>query len=386
MAAGGGRRGVTLAEIAQEAGVSVATVSKVLNGRADVAPATREEVEAALDRSGYQRPGTFKPRSAFVELVFYQLENEWALEIIRGVEATARQAGIGVLLSESGTAWDAPSAEWLDGILERRPEGLVLVFSDLPADFRRRLRRRGIPFTVIDASGASLLEDVPSVGSADWSGGVLATRHLIDLGHRRIGVISGPESMMCSLARVDGYRSALNSARVPVDEALVRFADFRVEGGELHADALLDLDEPPTAIFAGSDLQALGVYEAAYRRGLRIPEDLSVVGYDDLPLARWARPKLTTVHQPLFEMAAEATRMVLRRGEDLPAGAVPGEAAADGSGTGVARPRVDFRTHLVVRESTAPPPAGAAEPAADGAQATAGEPGGEPAGDAEPAG
>jgi LacI family xylobiose transport system transcriptional regulator len=331
---------VTLAEVAQAAGVSVATVSKVLNGRADVATTTRATVEKALDRCGYKRPGAFWSRSAHIELAFYQLDNEWALEIIRGVESAAREAGVTVLLGESGTAWDSPAPEWIEGILERQPAGVVLVFSDLPPEYRHRLRSRGIPFVIIDPTGDAGLDDVPSVGSGNWLGGMTATRHLVSLGHTRIGVISGPESMMCSLARVDGYRSALGAAGIAVDDRLVRFSNFHVEGGEEHAGHLLSLPDPPTAIFAGSDMQALGVYEAAHRHGLRIPEDLSVVGYDDLPMARWTRPKLTTVHQPLFEMAAEATRMVLQlRG-----------------GEGEERQRLDFHTHLVVRESTAPPP------------------------------
>ncbi|WP_223172090.1 substrate-binding domain-containing protein [Microbacterium sp. NIBRBAC000506063] len=195
-----------------------------------------------------------------------------------------------------------------------------------------------MPFVIVDPAGDPQ-PDVPSVGSANWSGGLVATRHLIELGHRWIAAISGPDDMMCSLARIDGYRSAMSAAGLPVDPGWIRYGDFHPTGGEAHARALLALPEPPTAIFAGSDLQALGVIAAATARGLRVPEDLSVVGYDDIALARWMSPQLTTVHQPLRRMGEEATRLVLRMAE----GKTPDTL------------RMDLATHLVVRGSTAPP-------------------------------
>ncbi len=139
----------------------------------------------------------------------------------------------------------------------------MLVFSDIAAPHREKLRSRGIPFAIVDPAGDPA-PDVPSVGSANWSGGLMATRHLIELGHRRIAAITGPEDMMCSLARVDGYRSAMNAAG-PADRprAWIRFGDFHPTGGETHARELLSRARPPTAIFAGSDLQALGVIAAA---------------------------------------------------------------------------------------------------------------------------
>src|SRR5918994_1675466 len=165
---------VTLAEIAAEAGVSLATMSKVLNGRSDVSPA---------------------------------------------------------------------------------------------------MRSRGIPFVIVDPAGDPS-PDVPSVGSANWSGGLMATRHLIELGHRRIAAVTGPDDMMCSLARVDGYRSAMNAAGLPIDPAWIRFGDFHPLGGEARAREILALPDRPTAIFAGSDLQALGTIAAAREIGLSVPDDL----------------------------------------------------------------------------------------------------------------
>jgi LacI family transcriptional regulator len=180
---------------------------------------------------------------------------------------------------------------------------------------------------------------VPSVGATNWAGGLAATEHLLSLGHRRIGAIAGPGDYLCSRARADGYRSALERAGIRFDPALVRNGDFRHEGGFLRGSELLDLPDPPSAIFAGSDQQAFGLYESARQRGLRVPQDLSVVGFDDLPVARWVSPPLTTVRQPLAEMGRAAAEMLgdLIDGRPLRAN------------------RVELSTELIVRESAAPP-------------------------------
>ncbi len=183
---------------------------------------------------------------------------------------------------------------------------------------------------------------LPSVGATNWAGGIAATEHLLGAGHRRIGAITGPQGYICSRARADGYRSALEQAGLPIDPALLRHGDFQHEGGFRRGGELLDLADPPTAIFAGSDQQALGVYEAARQRGLRVPQDLSVVGFDDLPAARWVSPPLTTVRQPLADMGRVAAEML----GDLIAG------------TPLRSQRVELSTELVIRDSTAGPPAG----------------------------
>ncbi|MFJ6000860.1 LacI family DNA-binding transcriptional regulator [Arthrobacter sp. NPDC092385] len=344
---------VTLAQLATVAGVSLSTISKVLNGRADVSPKTRAKVEELLEEHGYRRRKVSAARAALVELVFHELESAWALELIRGVENVAREHGMSVVLTETGTR-HAPGNEWIEGVMARRPAGVVLVFSDLPQDFRSKLDARSIPFVIIDPAGDPS-PDVPSVGSANWSGGMMATRHLIDLGHTRIAAISGPEDMMCSLARIDGYRSAMGMASLPIDPEFIRYGNFHVDGGRDHAFSLLRSPHPPTAIFAGSDLQALGVLDAARQIGLRVPDELSIVGYDDLQLAQWSSPALTTVHQPLIQMAEEATRMVLR----LRDGERPNNL------------RLDLATSLVVRQSTAAPSAPASMPAKARAAGTA---------------
>lgn len=333
----------TLAEIARAAGVSAPTVSKVLNGRGDVAPATRSRVEELLRRHGYQRRrGSMQP-APLLDLVFHELESSWAMEVIRGVENVARDEGLSVVLSESAGRL-SPGQTWVDGVLARRPTGVILVLSGLAPAQRAQLISRDIPFVVLDPAGDPG-EDVPAIGATNWQGGLAATRHLLELGHRRIGVIGGPDGIMCSRARIDGYRAALETAGIRYDPALIRGGDFHHEAGYTKGLELLRLPDRPTAVFTGNDLQALGLYEAARELGLRIPRDLSVVGFDDLPLARWISPPLTTVRQPLTEMAEAAARLVL----DLSRGRQPSTL------------RVDLATRLVERASSAAPPPAAAE-------------------------
>lgn len=155
---------------------------------------------------------------------------------------------------------------------------------------------RSIPVVAIDAFGDQP-DRIPTVGSNNWSGAFSATKHLIDLGHTRIGMISGPIRYLNSRARVDGYRSALESCGLDIDRSLIRYGDFFFTGGALHARDLLTRDNRPTAIFAGSDLQAIGVYRTAQELGIRIPDDLSVVGYDGVQLTEWLSPPLTTIDQ-----------------------------------------------------------------------------------------
>lgn len=327
----------TIAKIAEQAGVSVPTVSKVLNGRADVAEATRARIESLIQAHGYRRRSAGTTASPMIDLVFNQLGGEWAMELIRGVEEVARTEGVELVLSECGGAL-RPRQEWIESVLNRRPLGVIMVFSDLDADQRAQLEARRIPFVVVDPVG-DVGDDVPSIGSANWNGGRMATTHLRTLGHTRIGMIGGPIETLCSRQRVDGYTDALRSTGIEVDPGLIRYGDFGVGGGHREALALLSRPDRPTAIFAGSDMQALGVYQAARELGLDIPRDLSVMGYDDLPMAQWVTPALTTIHQPLHQMAELAARMVL----DLSRGRTP------------AALRLDLAVEIRVRQSTAEP-------------------------------
>ncbi|GAA5087291.1 LacI family DNA-binding transcriptional regulator [Microbacterium yannicii] len=327
---------VTLKEIAAQTGVSLTTISKVLNGAADVSSATRALVEEQLRRSGYRRRKS-KDRREYIEVVLHELDGDWALAVIEGVRESAAEVGLAISLSVSGDR-RAPGAEWLDAVVRRGPTGIILLFADVPPQGRATLKARGIPFVVIDPAGDPA-PGIPSVGSANWSGGLAATRHLLELGHRRIAVITGPEEVMSSLARLDGYRAAMTSAGMAIEPEWIRYGDFQREGGERHAGELLGLADPPTAIFAGNDLQALGVLYAAQARGVAVPGGLSVVGYDDLAIAELASPRLTTVHQPLREMAEQATKLLLQQLDD-PQPEVT---------------RVELATSLVLRDSTAAP-------------------------------
>lgn len=327
-------RPVTIAYIAASTGVSVPTVSKVINGRSGVAADTRARVEAAISQFGYRRsaPAT---RSNMMELVFDQLEDMWGVQIIRGVERVARRQRVGVVLTEFGPGRNG-TRYWIDDALDRRPDCLVTV-AQLDEEQRSQLRARGIPFVVFDPT-VELPDDVPFVGATNWAGGRAATRYLIGQGHQRIALISGADRILCCRARLDGYRSTMDAAGLPVDGDLIVRAGLTVDDGRAAALELLERPQPPTAIFAGNDLQAVGVYQAARAVGLRIPTDLSVVGFDDLPVAALVDPPLTTVHQPLVEMAVAATELALAlgRGERAP------------------RTGIELATTLTVRQSTAP--------------------------------
>ncbi|WP_194410339.1 LacI family DNA-binding transcriptional regulator [Microbacterium cremeum] len=327
---------VTLKEIAAQTGVSMTTISKVLNGAPDVSSATRALVEDRLRESGYRRRKSRK-RPEYIEVVLHELDGDWALAIIEGVRESAAGAGLAISLSVTGDR-RAPGPEWLDSVVRRGPTGIILLFAGISPEQRAMLDARGIPFVIIDPAGDPA-PGIPSVGSANWSGGVAATRHLLELGHRRIAAITGPEDVMCSLARLDGYRAAMTSAGLRIEPGWVRYGDFRRAGGERHARALLQLPDPPTAVFAGNDLQAIGVLHAARAMGVDVPRDLSVVGFDDLAVAELASPRLSTVHQPLREMAEQATRIVLQLLEDVPPQVT----------------RIELATRLVVRDSTARP-------------------------------
>lgn len=333
----GRRRGeTTVAAIARLAGVSAPTVSKVINGRPGVAPETRRLVEALLREHKYTRPAAVGPMPV-LEVVFYELESHLAVEIMRGVERVAREHELTVGFTEMrGRA--GTGRGWIEQVLARRPTGLIAVFFEFTPDELAPFANSAIPLVALDPTGEPL-HSIPSVGASNWTGGIAATRHLIQLGHERIAMIGGPPEFLSARARLDGYRAAMDSAAVPVDPALIRSGRFHFEDGLALATELLRSPDPPTAVFAANDLLALGVYEAARRAGWRVPADLSVVGFDDLEFAQWCGPPLTTVRQPMAEMGVAAARLALT----LAAGEQPEQT------------RIELATTLVVRDSTAGP-------------------------------
>lgn len=340
---------MTVADIAAEAGVSRATVSKVLNGRSDVAPATRSQIEALLATRGYvptkrtkrplhlPLPRVAPRRGGLLELVVSDVNSPWAAEVIRGAEQEARSARVGVVVSvlDSGPGH---GQQWLEDIADRAPGGVILALSELnPAD-RSHIAKLALPAVLVDPVGDAD-GSIPSIGAGNWGGGMVAAQHLLELGHRRIGMITGPMRLLCSQARLAGYRAAVERAGITLDDDLVHHGDFHYGAGFEKAGILLDRADRPTAIFAGNDEQALGVYAAIQERGLRVPSDVSVVGFDDVPMAQWMAPPLTTVRQPIAKMAALAVRSLLGHQD----------------GTEMTEGRVELSTKLVVRSSTYSP-------------------------------
>ncbi len=244
------QRRTTLAAIAAEAGVSLPTVSKVVNGRRDVAPATRALVERLLDERHYTRVGQHRNRrSGLVDLVFNDLDSPWAVEILRGAEEWGFEHETGVAVSAVRHG-DVRPASWTTGLASHDTDGVILVISDVTPSQLEQLHRADIPLVVVDPVNPPP-PDLPSVGATNWAGGLTATEHLLGLGHRRIGMIAGPGDYLCSRARTDGYRSALDRAGIAFDPELVRNGDFRHEGGFIRGGELLDLADPPIGHLRG---------------------------------------------------------------------------------------------------------------------------------------
>ena len=332
----------TLTSIAAEAGVSVSTVSKVLNGRTDVAPATRERIGLLLRRHGYQPGSTlgFGVVDLLLGAGFLLPEtgehSPWAEQLIQGASAAAAEAGYSVVVNAVSSA--SEFQRWVEQATIRGTYGALSVLQLPRGAELRQLAAAGIPVVVIDPAEEPG-PDVRSVGTTNWQGGLTATRHLVELGHRRIAAIAGEAGLWSSQARLDGYRAAMLEAGLAVDDRLVRRDTFTVGGGRRQAAHLLSLTDRPTAIVAANDDQAFGVLQALRDLGLRAPEDLSVIGFDDV-IAAWAAPPLTTIKQPLAAMTATAFRMLRTSGSE----------AAQAH-------HVELATTLVIRDSTAPPPA-----------------------------
>jgi LacI family xylobiose transport system transcriptional regulator len=327
---------LTVAAVAKLAGVSTATVSKVLNGQTGVGSATRHRVEALLLEHGYRRPAVTEPTAA-IDVVFYGSFGDLATQVLEGVERVARRQELAVVFTNVLNPVPG-TRSWSEQILARRPFGVIGVHAHLTSEQRGQFAVSGIPSVAIDPLGEPS-QDTPSVGATNWNGGVTAARHLLDLGHRRIAVISGPTDYLCARARLEGCRAALETGGVTLAEDLVHSGQFTFDIGLRFAERLLRLSHRPTAIICGNDLQALGVYEAARRADLRIPQQLSVVGFDDIPVAGWCAPPLTTVRQPFRDMGETAAQILL----------------SIAGGNPPTQTRVELGTTLVVRDSTAPP-------------------------------
>jgi LacI family transcriptional regulator len=321
---------VTLAMIAASAGVSVATVSKVVNGRADVASSTRSLVQSLLVEHGYVHPSFRRHQAGAAGVVEVRVGRElcsYATEIIRGVVDAGAETGTAVVIADGSI--HAP-----DPVAAERRALIVLAAVLTPAELTALSRTR-LPAVFVDPLSPPGVP-VTSVGCTNFAGGMSATQHLLALGHRRIAYLGGSADSAISQARMHGYRAAMRAAGVPVPPEYVRSAGFCHPDGIEGGAALLDLRPAPTAIFAACDEVALGAIHTARVRGLRVPDDLSVVGFDDTEIASMTSPPLTTVRQPLRAMGMLALRTALRLA----------------AGETIEFQHIELATELVVRESS----------------------------------
>jgi LacI family transcriptional regulator len=304
---------VTIVDVAQEAGVSYATVSRVLNNDSHVSPDTRERVIRSITRLGYtvnqQARMLAGGRAHVIGLLVPDLGTGYIGEIMRGVDEALVAAQYDLMLYTTHRRKTKESA-YVASLTQGMTDGLLLVLPRDPGEFIFTLRQRHFPYVLIDHQGIGEVES--SVGATNYQGGYDATKYLIDLGHQRIGFITGTLDLGCSRDRQAGYEVALHDHGLPVDPQLIQEGDFSQPSGFTAAQALLALPAAvPTAIFASNDVMAFGVMEAVRDRGLRIPEDISIVGFDNIPQAVQVSPQLTTVQQPLAEMGREAARRLL---------------------------------------------------------------------------
>ncbi|AZS71497.1 LacI family transcriptional regulator [Streptomyces lydicus] len=337
-----------LSDIAAQAQVSEATVSRVLNGKAGVAASTRQRVLAALDVLGHERPVRLRRRSAgLVGLVIPELTNPIFPAFAQIIEQSLAGHGYTPVLCTQMPG-GATEDELVEQLEERGVTGIVFL-SGLHADTRAdptryaRLASRGVPFVLINGYNDCI--DAPFVSPDDGAAARMAVRHLAELGHERIGLAVGPARYVPSRRKAEGFVAALEESfglsRVQA-ERRVQHTLFSVEGG--HAAAAALLDDGCTGVVCGSDLMALGVVRAARQRGLAVPGDVSVVGFDDSQLIAFTDPPLTTVRQPVQAMATAAVGALIEEIHDR---------AAGGQGT-TRRTEFVFRPDLVVRGSTGP--------------------------------
>ena len=327
-----------LKDLADQAGVSTATVSRVLNGKAGVSSQTRKAVLAALDVLGYDRPEKLRTRSeGLVGLIVPELDNPVFPALAQAIENALADRGFTPLLctqSPGGTTED----EYVEMLLEHGVDGIVFVsgrHADTSASHERydRLRSRGMPIVLINGFNDAI--DAPSISTDDVVAVNLAIRHLASLGHTRIGLAIGPDRYIPARRKLAAFTAALQrgNPQSDVSEHVVTTL-FTVEGGQAAGGELIDTGH--TAIVCASDMMALGAIRAARSRGLRVPEDVSVIGYDDSPLIAFTDPPLTTVRQPVTSMGTAAVSALL----------------SEIIGQRVPRTELLFHPELIVRGST----------------------------------
>jgi|SRR5579871_2362620 len=333
---------VTIRDVADEAGVSIATVSRVLNDRADVSAETRELVQRVMRERGYKPNRNAQKlsdgRTGFVGVLIPLVYPAYFSTILSGAAEALYQQDMRLVLSPTQHLYDR-EVSLLERLTHGATDGALIVLPEESSPELEHLLDEGYRFVVVDPR-ARLAERVPSVSTAHAAGADQAMRHLLELGHRRIGAITGIPDWVASEKRLQGYHAALAGAGILPDPELIVAGDWEIGGGAAAAQRLLSLPEPPTAIFAFNDNMAVGALRVARARGLRVPDELSVIGFDDVELANVVAPTLTTIRQPLAELGRMAVDRLVRLL----------------AGQRVEALNVELGTRLIVRESTAPAP------------------------------
>ena len=304
----------TIREVAENAGVSYATVSHVINNTRFVSQETRERVQAAMTALNY-RPNALarslrQGKTNTIGLVLPDSANPFFAEISRGIEDEAFKQGYSVFLCNTELDTER-ELFYVDVLSKKQVDGIIFVAAGDQADLLDFLLRQNMPVVMIDRDLPNV--EVDAVLTDHQLGGLLATRHLIELGHKRIACIAGPSSITPSAERIIGYRKALEEAGLAYDEILLLRGDYHAQSGMDITHSILRMNPRPTAIFALNDLMALGALRAASEAGYAVPRDLAVVGYDDLEIARFTNPPLTTIAQPKKEIGAQAIHLLVDR-------------------------------------------------------------------------
>ncbi len=330
-------------DVARASGVSYATVSRVLSGYEFVRESTRSRVMQAVEHLGYvanlQARSLAGGRSRIIGLLVPNLDNSYVGTITRGIDQALEHANYNLVLY---TSHRHPSTEsfYVSAIANGLTEGLLLLAPLVPTTYLDALREQSFPYVLIDQ--ADTTENSSIVDATNWQGAYEATRYLGQLGHTRIAFITGALAVQSAVDRLQGYKEALADCDIPVRKESIIEGDYQQQTGyEITKSLLQSLTPPPTAIFASNDLSAFGAMDAVRECGLRIPDDISIIGFDDVPQASLVYPKLTTVRQPLEQMGQVAVKILLERIEDR------------------SRPpqRVTLATQLVIRDSCGPYPA-----------------------------
>jgi LacI family transcriptional regulator len=301
-------------EVAERAGVSVTTVSHVINNSRPVNPQTRHRVEEAMQTLGYQ-PNVLarslrRGVTHTIGVILPDSTNPYFAEVVRGIEDTSFDQGYSVILCNSDNDLDK-ERHYTNVLVEKQVDGIIFVAAGLSSENIYALQVRGVPLVLVDRHVPEVLVD--NVLTDNLLGGRLATNHLIELDHRIIGCISGPKGVRLSSERIDGYRQALKSAGISLDPRMIVEGDFQYQSGYEGSKALFNQQPSPTAIFACNDLMAIGVYRFAHENNLNVPEQLSIVGFDDVRLSAYTNPPLTTVHQSKHEMGSKAAKLLMTR-------------------------------------------------------------------------